>query len=41
MFKKTVYKFASVLSIMAVMVVSTASFVYIFQGETPDELLNK
>ncbi|WP_410514995.1 cyclic lactone autoinducer peptide [Paenibacillus sp. BR2-3] len=39
MLRKSIYALATGLSLFAVMVVSTASFVYIYQGETPEELL--
>ncbi|WP_138751780.1 cyclic lactone autoinducer peptide [Paenibacillus sinopodophylli] len=39
MFKRATYGFASALSLFAVAVVSTASFLFIYQDETPAELL--
>lgn len=39
MFKKSIYALASGLSMVAILVVSTASFLYVYQGDTPDELL--
>lgn len=40
MMKKVAYASASMLSLFAAFVVSTASFLYIYQGETPEELLH-
>ncbi|MCL6603107.1 MAG: cyclic lactone autoinducer peptide [Paenibacillus sp.] len=39
MFKKSIYALASSLSFLAVIITSSASFLYIYQGQTPDELL--
>lgn len=39
MIKKSVYLLATILSLVAVTVVSTASVWYIYQGDTPEELL--
>ena len=37
--KAVLYKIATVLAALAVMIVSTASWVYVHQDETPEELL--
>jgi cyclic lactone autoinducer peptide len=37
--KVVLYKIATVLAALAVMIVSTASWVYVHQDETPEELL--
>ncbi|WP_238590803.1 cyclic lactone autoinducer peptide [Paenibacillus beijingensis] len=37
--KKAVYKFATLLALIATVVVSTASVWYVYQGDTPEELL--
>ncbi|PZD93150.1 cyclic lactone autoinducer peptide [Paenibacillus sambharensis] len=37
--KRTFYGLATMLAALAVMVVSTASWVYVHQDETPEELL--
>ncbi|MFC5649872.1 cyclic lactone autoinducer peptide [Paenibacillus solisilvae] len=39
MTKKALYRFASFLALIAVVVVSTASTWYVYQGDTPEELL--
>ncbi|WP_084146880.1 cyclic lactone autoinducer peptide [Paenibacillus wynnii] len=39
MFKKSIYALASGLSLFAAIIVSTPSFLFIYQGETPRELL--
>ncbi|WP_082198563.1 cyclic lactone autoinducer peptide [Bacillus sp. FJAT-26390] len=39
MLKKATYGFATALGLLAVAVVSTASFLFVYQDETPAELL--
>ncbi|AHM65563.1 cyclic lactone autoinducer peptide [Paenibacillus polymyxa] len=39
MMKKVVYGLATSLSMFATFAVSVASYVYVYQGDTPEELL--
>lgn len=39
MTKKVVYRIASLLALLAITIVSTASIWYVYQGDTPQELL--
>jgi cyclic lactone autoinducer peptide len=41
MVKKVTYMAASALGFFATLVVSTASFYFVYQGETPAELLSE